>query len=122
MLNVKKQKISKKKQSKQKKEEKNKSNMNKIQNNNKKNKITDNHNNNNNNSDNKETLINNSNNIHYINEILYSNVKNKLNIELNDVKLYNITPDGNCCMRALSQFIYKTENEHIKLRNEIADF
>ena len=81
-----------------------------------------NNNNNNNNNYNIDSKKCKANNIHYINYVLYHHVNNKLNIDINDYNLYNITPDGNCCMRALSKFISKTEHEHIKVRNEIADF
>lgn len=68
---------------------------NKSQNkNNHKNNPNGNNNKNNNNNYNLDSKNSIANNIYYINYVLCHHVNNKLNIDINDVKLYNITPDG----------------------------
>ena len=60
----------------------------------------------------------------------YENVLLKLDtllcLSLSDIKeshrILKVTGDGNCYYRAISLYLNKEENSHIKIRNEIADF
>lgn len=74
---------------------------------------------NNNNSDN-ELEYNNE--IQYINSKFISYIKNRKNINTNEIIKINVEGDGNCLMRCLAVFVYKNENMHIKVRSDIVEY
>jgi len=86
-------------------------------------KGNDNNDNNDNNNNNNSIIYNLDNNvIHFINHKFINIIKAKKNIELKEVIQINVDPEGNCLMRCLALFIYKDENEHIRVRQEIANY
>ena len=60
--------------------------------------------------------------IHYINEKLISNIKEKKNINVNDIIKINVESDANCLMSCLALFVYKDETIHIRVRIEIYNY
>ena len=44
------------------------------------------------------------------------------NISINNVDRIDVKPDGNCYMRCVALFIYNNEDEHLRVRNKIANY
>lgn len=72
--------------------------------------------------------INNSNNnnlgntINYINQDFYNKFINMETIRKDDKDIINIIGDGNCFLRYISVFVYKDEEQHLRVRNEIPNY
>ena len=82
-------------------------------------KINSDNNDGGNNSDN--IIYNNTNNI-YINKDLYYYFFNMKNIPITMVDSINILGDEYCFMKSVAFFVYKDETEHLRCRNEIANY
>ena len=63
-----------------------------------------------------------NNNKSFINEEFYKNFLEESNISINNVDRIDVLPDGNCYMRCVALFIYNNEDEHLRVRNEIANY
>ena len=55
----------------------------------------------------------------YINEELYPNARNHMDISSEDINIVDILGDGNCFYHILSRFLYGTEDLHLRIKNEI---
>ena len=58
----------------------------------------------------------------YINDEFYTNFINETDIDINKVDIIDVDPDGNRYMRCIALFVYKKEDEHIRVRNEISNY
>ena len=116
--------INKKNEKKNKIENGNINNSNNNNNNNNNQKQNDNKDNKDNNNFSNNNINKNTENLrrNFINEDFYNKFLKNDNISTNEIDILNVIGDGNCLMRCFALFVYKNENEHFRIRNEIASY